>query len=180
MSNRVKLHSGVSCALVLVYCTLPVAYCLICKMIFVHNCDTCAGKFSYGLGRPAARRSVLLFSSQSQVGPGHEEYPCAFLGQHRTDSNGTLGPVYLQESIVTQPGHHNVLALLPEDNTCAHHMSVSSGSPQVCTVHVDPSLQRCVFCLRDPKVRHETTFKVVQVCQGQLVHTGARHKVCHV
>lgn len=64
------------------------------------------------------KRSVLVFASRSQAGPGNDQYPCAFLGQHRTDSTGTLGPIHLQESMVTTPGHYNVLALLPEDNTC--------------------------------------------------------------
>lgn len=99
----------------------PISFCSLLHLKGGFCCDNnrFAGKFSYGLGRPAAKRSVLLFASCSQAGPGNDRFPCAFLGQHRTDTNGTLGPIYLQESMVTKPGHYNVLALLPEDNTYA-------------------------------------------------------------
>lgn len=70
-------------------------------------------------GRPAAKRKVLLFANRGQYAPTEDKYDTMFLGQFTTDSNGTLGPVHVPESMSTTPGHYNVLALLPQDNTFA-------------------------------------------------------------
>lgn len=48
-----------------------------------------------------------------------DQFSTMFLGQFTTDSNGTLGPVPVPESVATTAGHYNVLALLPQDNTFA-------------------------------------------------------------
>jgi hypothetical protein len=115
-----------------------------------------SGKFGYGLGRPAVRRKVLLFANRAQFGAEEEAFPTTFLGQYQTDGNGTLGPVPVPESLVTTPGHYNVLALLPQDNTFARgSLFILKPGTKCVLFDLDGTITVCApFCLLQPSAHH--------------------------
>ncbi|KAL6779212.1 hypothetical protein ACKKBF_B18325 [Auxenochlorella protothecoides x Auxenochlorella symbiontica] len=77
-----------------------------------------SGKFEYGMGRPAKRRTVFMFMRK-----GHwAEHPVmapAFLGTHRTSGGGRLGPLPVTQSVASTPGHYEFVGLLPDDYSYA-------------------------------------------------------------
>eukprot|EP01026_Neomeris_dumetosa_P070933 TRINITY_DN712_c0_g1_i2.p1 TRINITY_DN712_c0_g1~~TRINITY_DN712_c0_g1_i2.p1 ORF type:complete len:599 (-),score=58.43 TRINITY_DN712_c0_g1_i2:1196-2992(-) len=76
-----------------------------------------SGRFEYGFGRPARQRQVSIIASGA---PNCDFADTAhFLGNYKTDNKGLLEEVSLPESIYGTPGHYNVTAFLPEDNTFA-------------------------------------------------------------
>ena len=68
---------------------------------------------------------VLLFARRAQDSyvegqkVGVVDRPGIYLGMHQTDGTGALGPIEVPPDISTVPGHYNVTALLPQDNTFA-------------------------------------------------------------
>ena len=50
-----------------------------------------SGRFTYGIGRPAVKREVLLFAKRAQTGREREEWPIMYLGKHTTSVAGALG-----------------------------------------------------------------------------------------
>ncbi|KAK2076228.1 hypothetical protein QBZ16_001160 [Prototheca wickerhamii] len=77
-----------------------------------------SGQFEYGVGRPAKKRTVLLFLRKGHWA-GHRVYPPGFLGTHRTDAGGRLGPLPLPPTVAAAPGHWEFVGLLPDDYSSA-------------------------------------------------------------
>lgn len=62
-----------------------------------------SGKFEYGMGRPAKRRTVFMFMRKGHWAD-HPVMAPAFLGTHRTSGGGRLGPLPVTQSVASTPG----------------------------------------------------------------------------
>ena len=79
------------------------------------------GKFEYGAYRPASQRGVHLFARRvdNSSTRGYSGLSTIYMGEHRTSKHGRLvHPV--PRSMECVPGHYNVMAMLPDDNTFGH------------------------------------------------------------
>lgn len=66
-----------------------------------------------------ARRAQDSYVVEGELSENTLIRPAVFLGTFITEANGSLGPIECPSRMASTPGHYNVIALLPEDNTFA-------------------------------------------------------------